>query len=518
MRGFRSRVRALAATLLVGVLAALLVGVIGGDSAAAHPLGNFTVNTYSRLDLYADAIRVRYVVDMAEIPTFQERSAIDADGDGYVSQAERDVYVAAKAAGLRNGLHLLVDGSPLPLMLITQGLSFPPGQAGLDTLRIVLTFEAPAAGERMDVDFRDDNFPGRMGWHETVVRPAAGVQIFASTAPGRDVTDELRSYPVDLRSSPPDVRAARFAFVPGTGAPASPLAAIQVSASEPGAGRSGNPFASLVAVERLSLGVILAALFAAIGFGALHALEPGHGKTFVAAYFVGTGGSVRHAMLLGLIVAVSHTVGVLVIGLVALFGSRYILPEELYPWLTLASGLLVIALGLALLLSRVGAGGRLARLLGRRPHRHGMGHAHSHGHDHATPTASASAPSWRSLLAVGLVDGFVPSPSTLVVLLAAISLNRIGLGILLILAFSIGLAMVLACMAVVVLYGRRLLSRIEEMGGRTHGSPYLARAFRAAGANGRLVRLLPVGAALLLVGVGLLYTVRSLSDSALVGI
>src|SRR5207244_10366471 len=152
------------------------------------------------------------------------------------------------------------------------------------------------------------------------------------------------------------------------------------------------------------LPVLLLSLLLALGFGAVHALEPGHGKTFVAAYFVGAKGTVRQALSLGLTIALTHTIGVLALGLITLFGSRFILPEKLYPWLSLASALMILALGVRLIAARAGGLRYVRRLLGviRREDDHPHVHSQTNG-----------APPWKSLVALGLADGLTPSPSAL---------------------------------------------------------------------------------------------------------
>ncbi len=385
---------------------------------------------------------------MPEIPTFREVEAVDADGDDAVSDAEKERYAVQMANDIRGDLYLTANGSSSRLDLLSQELSFPPGQGGLDTLRLSLVFEAPSPGSELAVEYRDENYVDRIGWREIVVRPAEGVTLLESTASTEDVTDELRTYPDDLLSSPLDVREVAFAFIPATGVVAPEMHA---GAAEPAARvetapeRPGGAFVSLISTGDLSLPVILLALLAALGFGALHALEPGHGKTLVAAYFVGVKGTAKHALMLGLTIAATHTLGVLTIGLVTLYGSKFILPEQLYPWLSLASGLLIVGLGLRLLLSRL-------------PSRNAHAHGHHHHHSHQRTDEDGSPLPWKGLVALGLADGLVPSPSTLVVLLAAISLDRIGLGFLLIVAFSVGLAAVLALVSLLLVDARQLLA------------------------------------------------------------
>ncbi len=493
MKSAAFRLSLLGTALIVPLLALLAVSVARPSTVNAHPLGNFTVNRYSRLELYSDVIRVHYVLDMAEIPTFREVDAVDTDGDDAVSYAEKERYAVQMAEDIRGDLYLTANGSPSRLDLLSQELSFPPGQGGLDTLRLSLVFETPSPGSELAVEYRDENYADRIGWREIVVRPAEGVTLLESTAPTEDVTDELRTYPDDLLSSPLDRTLA-------DGAPARLLEPAE-SAPE----RPGGAFVSLVSTSDLSLPVVMLALLAALGFGALHALEPGHGKTLVAAYFVGVKGTAKHALMLGLTIAATHTLGVLTIGLVTLYGSKFILPEQLYPWLSLASGLLVVGLGLRLLLSRL-------------PSRNAHGHGHHHHHSHKRTDEDGSPLPWKGLVALGLADGLVPSPSTLVVLLAAISLDRIGLGFLLIVAFSVGLAAVLALVSLLLVYARQLLAWLGSRKWRLRQHPHIQWAFGHVSLEGRLLTALPVGGALVLVVVGLLLTARALSQPGLLGV
>ncbi len=267
--------------------------------------------------------------------------------------------------------------------------------------------------------------------------------------------------------------------------------------------RSGAGFASLINTDDLTIGAVLLTLLAAFAFGAMHAVEPGHGKTLVAAYFVGVKGTVRQALGLGLIVAVTHTVGVLAIGTVAIFGSHWILPERLYPWLSLASGLMVMALGLRLIVLR--GGGRILHKLSHLPI---FGH-HHHDHQHVETTSANGVPPWRTLIGIGLVDGLTPSPSALVVLLAAVSLHRIGLGIALIGAFSVGLAVVLAGISLGLLVFRQTMEAISRRATMLN-LPILGPVAGAFSAEGAAMRALPLTGAVVLLVAGVALTVRAL--------
>jgi nickel/cobalt exporter len=512
--------------LLPVLFAAVLAFGRPPSRAEAHPLGNFTVNQYSRLEVGRNSVQVRYVVDMAEIPAFQERQTIDADGDGQISDAEQSAYLAKQVPALIGGLHLSIGGAPASLRPSEQALSFPAGQGGLVTLRLMLDLDAPIAkaAQPISVEYRDDNFAERIGWREIVVRPLDGVVLRDSTAPAQDQTDELRSYPQDMLTSPLNMREAHFSATPSAapaGAP-QPLSATQLAQARP-----NDSFAALIASRELTPPVLLLSLLLALLLGAGHALTPGHGKTIVAAYLVGARGTARHAVFLGVTTTVTHTLGVFALGLITLFISNYILPEQIYPWLEFLSGLLVAGIGVMLFRSRLaGFIRRKAKDEGRgtivqihdhshdhahdHEHEHGHTHDHDHTHDHShdhdhdhgphshshlPPGADGQPVTWRGLLALGISGGLLPCPSALVVLLSAIALHRVALGMLLIVAFSIGLAGVLTGIGLLLVYARRLFDHFPT--------------------DGRLLRALPVASAAIVTLAGLGITLQALLQAGL---
>ena len=224
--------------------------------------------------------------------------------------------------------------------------------------------------------------------------------------------------------------------------------------------------------------MVCLALAVAVGLGALHALEPGHGKTVVAAYLVGTRGTLGQALSLGLIVTATHTAGVYLLGVVTLALSHYIVPERLYPWLGVLAGVLMTGLGCGLFLRRYAGAPEV--------HHHGHRHAYGHAHPHAQGSSHRHEPipyahpstheilhhphtvgepiSRRALLALGITGGIVPCPAALVVLLSAIALHRVGFGLLLIVAFSVGLAIVLITLGLVMVSARQALARFQGEG------------------------------------------------------
>jgi ABC-type nickel/cobalt efflux system permease component RcnA len=227
-----------------------------------------------------------------------------------------------------------------------------------------------------------------------------------------------------------------------------------------------DTFTALIATPEVSASILVFAALLAAALGAFHALEPGHGKTVVAAYLVGSRGTARHALLLGLIVTASHTAGVYVLGGITLYASRYIVPERLYPWLGAVSGLIIAALGFALFLRRyAGRDAQHGHAHSRHDHVHDRGHGHHH-HDHGRRhhVPAGQTVSLRELFALGITGGIVPCPAALVVLLSAVALRRVGFGLFLIAAFSVGLAAVLVAIGLLMVYARRLMGRFQGEG------------------------------------------------------
>ena len=415
--------------------------------AAAHPLGNFTVNRFSRIESSGPRLYVHYVLDLAEIPTFQA-GRID---------------VRAYAKRIAKNAHLVVDGREAQLVPVRSALAHPVGAGGLHTTRLEVVLAGPILHGRAFVVYHDNNYRDRIGWKEIVVG-----------ADTRSASRELRAYPKDLLQSPLDTSSVTARLQPGDGPDIPPSLSRGKSLEAPDRIADGG-FASLVGRSHLSALVILASLAAALFWGAAHALSPGHGKTIVTAYLVGQRGTPRHAALLGLIVTITHTIGVFALGLVTLALSQFVVPDRLYPWLNLASGLLVVGIGASVFLARW---------------RHRRSHAHGHGHDHHhLHTEGSEGPSFRSLLAVGVSGGLLPCPSALVVLLAAISLHRVAFGLLLILAFSAGLALSITGIGLVALLARRAFSRLSF--------------------DGPLIRLVPAASALVILAAGLAMTLHA---------
>ncbi len=442
-------------------------------TTAAHPLGNFSINQFSRIEI-GDSIRVNQVVDLAEIPTFQESRLIDTDKDGVISESELAVYQANLTPDYLSKLALSVNGEPVAFDLAGKTAAIVKGDGELPTMRMEWNLTAPLVRSQSDVKviFRNNNYAERIGWREMVVNSLGGVSIFNSNVFANSLSDDLRVYPTELLSAPLDERAAEFSVTPG----AIPANATALS------GRDGRPakavqtdrFAALITVPEITPMVALFGLLIAVGLGAVHAMSPGHGKTVVGAYLVGSKGTAKHALFLGLTVTITHTLGVFALGLITLFASNYILPERLMPFLGFVSGLIVFVIGITLFK------GRLFTLLGWKSeaghHHHHGEHGHEHGHDHGGHTHThdglththggtthTHAPpkdlSWKNLIALGISGGLLPCPSALVLMLSAITIGRVGYGLILTFAFSVGLAATLTIVGLIFLNVRKFFGQ-----------------------------------------------------------
>ncbi|MEV7114323.1 nickel/cobalt transporter [Streptomyces anulatus] len=540
-----------AITTLAATALAAFASVASAPAAAAHPLGNFSVNYHTGLVLRPDGIDAQVVVDRAEIAALQERPTIDFDHDDTISDKESSVYADKICSGLSEQLHLTVGSARADWERSSATLVYENGEAGLKTSRLTCRLTTPAdLSEPADIRASTDYDTTRIGWHE-MTATGQGVNIARADVPATSATRELRQYPQDPLASPLDQRTAVLRSEPGQGAGAVPA----VVADLPGAGvisgvlaKVTGAFDSLVGAREITLPVGLLALFLALVLGASHAAMPGHGKTIMAAYLAGRRGTRRDALTVGATVTLTHTAGVLVLGL-ALPVSTHLAGETVLMWLGAASGLLVTGIGLWLLTGAVRG----------RPqhnhHHHGPGHSHSHSHDvvghghhhdhghgtdsphHHAPVATTSAPdsapagelraappvatlappdhehrpadtstvprnAWRTsrsgLIGMGIAGGLVPSPSALVVLLGAVALGRTAFGVLLVIGYGLGMAATLTLAGLLLV---RLRERIE--------SHDRARTLRHNPLLRKLARTGPVITSLLVVAVGLGLTLRA---------
>jgi ABC-type nickel/cobalt efflux system permease component RcnA len=501
---------------------------------SAHPMGNFSISHYASIRIEPGFIELRYLIDMAEIPTFQEMQQ-----NNFVARKDDErtrAYLPKQAEAFKQGLLITVNGQPLLLQSASQDILFTPGAGNLPTMKFGLVYRAEVTDActvtRCELEYYDVNFSNRVGWKEVIASAGRGVTMESSSVPSQDRSSQLSNYPADLVNSAPQEVRAKVLYLadnlPG-GVPSviaqtnhgtTPLAEARSHFTKSGTleknaaasvpvtsqfaenshvqqlkpnqqGTPRNSFTELMAIKKIGFGIALLAASIAAGLGALHALEPGHGKTIVAAYLVGSKGTARHALLLGMIVTVSHTAGVYLLGAITLYAQKYILPDRIYPFLGVLSGILIAGMGCYLFLQRY-VGVEFA-------------HAHSHAPSMAAEPSkeeSRSQPgtiSARQLLLLGITGGIVPCPAALVVLLSAVALHRTGFGLFLIFAFSIGLAAVLIAMGLAAVYARRMMSRLPI--------------------DGPLVQLwLPMGSAVMITALGCVIAIRGLMAAGIVQI
>ncbi|MGW2517799.1 HoxN/HupN/NixA family nickel/cobalt transporter [Streptomyces sp. NPDC001617] len=561
--------RRLPATSAAVLTAACALALAPSASASAHPLGNFTVNRYDGLVAAPGKLRVDHVEDLAEIPATQAKPDIKRLGMTEWAKERCD-----KAA---EGSKATVDGQAATLTVESSRARLRPGQAGLNTLRVECRFTAPLPkAETVSVGFHAEGATSGPGWREITAR-GDRMTLSATDVPKKSVSRELTSYPKELLSSPADTSSASLRVRPGGPAlvedqPDAPAASVLPR----GADRWTQALNNLVARHHLTAGFAALALLIAIVLGAMHALAPGHGKTLMAATAAARGGRARlkDVMPLAASVTVTHTLGVVALGLLVTAGSAA--TPSVIAWLGIASGALVIA-----------AGANLVRRAWRNRahthgHEHGHEHPHPHGHDHGhthdhphgtgrthdhphphthdaeeteerslalvaahTETASATAteahthahtaghthdhdqphdhhhhdhphphthdhsttiehthggfahthstaPTLRGTILLGFAGGLVPSPSAVVVLVGAAALGQAWFGLLLVVAYGIGLALTLTAAGFAVVKLGTGMNRVLDRRPRWTTHPMAALVRRTA----------PLGSALLVVALG----------------
>lgn len=468
----------------------LFVLILCPLGAIAHPMGNFSINHYSRLTLLEQEIRLDYILDFAEIPTLQ----MFPDG------AARDSHLAS---GWIRKLTLTVNGKPVPLELTTSNFEVRSGASGLSTVRATLHLRAAWAGARSAMHFSDSNFKERIGWKEIVVLAEPPIVFPKGNPFSRDQSAGLLNYPADPASSAPDVTEVSIDVAAGQDALASPKsnppAKAYASPSSP------DRLSAILGKDVLPARLLFLGMLIAFALGALHALSPGHGKTVVASFLVGSKGTARHALFLGAVVTFTHTIGVFLLGLAVLFLSDYIVPERLYPWIGFVSGAMILGVGVNLFRQR----------FSKVTHDHG-----TDGHTHEIPGDITL----RNLLVLGFSGGIVPCPSALVVLLSAIAVHRVGAGLLFIVAFSLGLASVLVGIGILVVHASRLLAPFGRDNGLLRFVPVVSAAVISvigmglavqalAGVNFASGALIITSEMLAVLGLGLLLGLKHATDA-----
>ena len=495
----------------------------------AHPLGNFTINHYAGLRIEPDRVTLDLVIDQAEIPAFQARQALDTNEDGEVSDAELDAGRVSSCDALADDLHLAIDGSPMEPTLTAAGIELRPGVGGLSTLRQVCVFEAAlvkpvASGTH--VEFADSSYAGRLGWREIVVE-GSGVAVTPVEGELRDssISDRLQAYPADrLDNALADERVV-VAISPGGAAlppvavsDATPVDAIPadpapVAHTRPAAavpGGVGGEIPALFPTPDRTPFVVLLSLATAAALGAAHALTPGHGKSLMAAYLVGTRGTPVHAIGLGLSVSASHTLGILALAALIVGAQGVLNPDLVVRSAPVLAAAGIVAIGGWMLLSELRR--RHAARTAAHVHEHEHGHEHDdldhdqdqdqtepHSHGgvpHSHLPAAGTTVTWRSLFVLGLAGGLIPSTSALLILLGAIASGRSAFGVVLVVAFGLGMAAVMTAVGLALIFARGRLDGVAT-----------------DSLFGKLRTWMPLAAACLVLGIGLYLTVQAVGPA-----
>ncbi len=423
---------------LVGLLGPilLLAAALPAQEASAHPMDEYVQNTY--IDPAPDGTTLEIQLTPGVLVAPEVVALIDADGDGELSEAEGEAY--AENAVLRD-VSLAVDGEPQPLTLVDSSFPTPLDMgAGMGTIRLQVAAEAPSGGPGdHTLSYRNDHEPVNSRYLVNAFKASDEVEI------SHQDRDELQN-------------GIRVDYATTSDAPATSDANADANADAAapgGVSERGQRLAGYLRETTLSPWLFVVGLGLSALLGGLHALTPGHGKTLVAAYLIGSRGTVKHAAALGGIVTLTHTASVIAVGLLALLAGQYILPDVLVPALEVCAGLLVVALGARLVRARWRARG------GHHHHNHDHGH-HHHDHSHSHHVPDNVRPG--DLLAMGVSGGLVPCPEALGVMLIASGLGRIGLGLALIVAFSFGLAAVLIALGILLVRSKSRLDRLGKPG------------------------------------------------------
>jgi nickel/cobalt exporter len=488
---------------IAGLLLTMLILILPADSAHADPPDMYAQN--QAITIQPDGLHVDWKIAPGPVIADATWQAADLNHDGSISQQEANTWTKPFIAGYS----INTDGNPVNLIQV-ENIRWPASvdslRTGQDAIEIQLLVKWPngLTGKhsiQINNSYLESN---SLNWFSLT-----GEGGFSFDQPNQN--NNLLSFELYFPASPnasTPIASSMTSWnsgipnLPGfTGtisnlainlaAPSSPTQS-QSQTQAPAAPTSATPFTAalvgLVKTPQLSPLFLMGAFLLSLALGSLHALTPGHGKTLVGAYLVGSHGKIQDAVFLGAVVTVTHTGSVLLLGLLTLLASHFILPSLVTPWLEILSGLLVIGFGINLLLQRrrdliswsnkksaenkAGLSIQSAKVI--EPHSHGLFHSHSHSHDghthehthgesdheHSHALADHRL-TWKSLLALGVSGGLVPCPDAIAILLVAVAINRIPLGMMMIVAFSIGLALVLIAIGVAMVQGMRFVTRSE---------------------------------------------------------
>jgi ABC-type nickel/cobalt efflux system permease component RcnA len=407
----------------------LVVLMLAPNAARAHAQYRpFSLNRYTEISFDYDSVRFTYTVTVGDIPAQRLKLKADDDGDQVLSPDEIKPLGVWMHGLLSAGLHIKLDG---------REIKTDPGTAKIDLLSNKVMY-GPL---RFRFRWRLGCGPGKheFFYHDRARLPALEqTEVYVRQQPGMKLISVSKKTPRMFweGGARPEALVVRFelheeGWEEDSAQVAAPQAVPQTELED-----DAGPLKRALADQRLGFWGLLGIIGFSFLLGAVHALSPGHGKTLVAAYLVGSKGKMRHAVFLGLIVTVTHVFSVVALGLVALWATQEVVPERVGPWISLAAGGLIVVMGVWMLVSRL---------------RKKTAHAHAHEHAHGVK--------WTEILVLGISGGMVPCLSATVVLLFAIYVGRVLMGLLLIAAFSLGMAASLIVIGMLVVTGRDLVAR-----------------------------------------------------------
>lgn len=475
------------------------------------------INQYFIVDARGQQPAIFYLLKMAEIPSFEEMNKIDPDYSRDVTAEEVTAYLDQRIPELLENLHMAVDGVSVPLSVENRRLKIQKGKGGLAVINVHLVlkpgaFAWPDAGQVFELMVRSDNFAGDLGEREckllhngrlddrtsvldentlelqkiidrddlgnAIYQDAGALFVFrlalvetqvaaSHTEPDFDwiANANLMAAGQDKtvlafsgQTDPQKVQGQPEGVVPIEEPEPAGSVAAELSSKDGGTGVLDRMFgrvAGMIRAKELTTAMFVSGLLIAMILGMAHAWSPGHGKTVMAAYLIGERGTTWNAIVLGLVVTITHTWSVLGLGVVTLYAQDRISSEQLNFWLSIASGGIIVSIGIMLFFRRYATFVlvRHGKKSGysHHSHDHDQPHEHDHhGHSHVVKTDDGSPPSIWSILGLGISGGIVPCPSALIVLLLAIQFKRLAYGLWLILSFSLGLAFVLVAIGIMV--------------------------------------------------------------------
>lgn len=431
------------------------------SAALCHPMGNSSINHYSGIEVSPSEIKVDFILDMAELPSYQEMvRRVDKDGDLEISAEEKKAFLPVIVPELARELSLQLNGRPMNLQVTRRSIHVGVGVGYLTLLTIYVELRSEVPRNLIKaqnvVHYEDNSHKRTVGWKEIFVQAWGGAKILKSSVKSKLRSRRLSDYPEEFLMSPPTDAEVTFTYAVASEAPprmATPPRLERRGPPKTVLERAADRLIALIKAERPSPWVVASAFLLAVLMGGKHALTPGHGKVLVAAYLVGTRGTISHAITLGLVATLTHTLAIFVLAVLA----ATVLPGRVIPWVAVAAGLLVATMGITMLVRR------LPVLL--RGERHGREHSHthdptdSHHHPHHHPSGNVSR--WQ-LLSVGMIGGMVPCPGALILLLSALALHKAKYGIVLVACYSLGLGIVLTMIAVLAVAARGAAQKVSR--------------------------------------------------------